>query len=365
MRTICLDARLYGIAHTGIGRYTENLIRFLPVNSSSHVLLIVSPENEHNSDLDKFEKVVARFHPYAIPAQFEMLWIWLKYRPILLHATHSSIPALWPGKFVVTFHDLIRHQSHGPGSTTQKHFFYWFKYLGYLLVDKIALWRSQAIIVPSHYWEKVLISQYRIPQSKIYVTYEGVDKSIKPGKKSDSFSIPKPFVVYTGNLYPHKNISVLLSAVKILQNKIHLVLVGSKSVFTQRAQNLIQEKKLTSQVTLLGRLSDIQLSNLYSQASAFVFPSLIEGFGLPGLEAMACGLPVIAANASCLPEIYQNAALYFDPHDPQDLANKIYKVITDSDLCKDLSRRGIDQAKKYSWAKMSQQTWEIYQTILP
>jgi len=161
-----------------------------------------------------------------------------------------------------------------------------------------------------------------------------------------------PFVVYTGNLYPHKNIKVLIAAVEKL--KLNLAIVCARSVFEYRLPK-------SEFVHYLGRLSDPDLVGIYKQAVAFVFPSLIEGFGLPGLEAMAVGLPVIAADASVLPEIYGDAALFFDPNDPEDLSAKISSVILDSALAKSLVAKGRAQVKKYSWVKMARQTWEIYQ----
>jgi glycosyltransferase involved in cell wall biosynthesis len=162
-------------------------------------------------------------------------------------------------------------------------------------------------------------------------------------------------IVYTGNLYPHKNVSILIEAVERL--KINLKIICARSVF----ENRLPKSKY---VQFLGRLSDQEMVEVYKKSQAFVFPSLIEGFGLPGLEAMAAGLPVIAARASCLPEIYGDAALYFDPYDVNDLIEKIKSVISDVNLQKSLIQRGQRQVKKYSWAKMASQTWEIYQNCL-
>ncbi len=167
--------------------------------------------------------------------------------------------------------------------------------------------------------------------------------------------LKKPFVVYTGNLYPHKNVPVLIAAVEKL--KLNLAIVCARSVFENRLPK-------SQYVHFLGRLSDADLIALYKQASVFVFPSLIEGFGLPGLEAMAAGLPVVAARASCLPEIYGDAAMFFDPHDSEDLAIKITQVLNDKKLARDLKTKGLAQVKKYSWVKMASQTWQIYQNEL-
>jgi glycosyltransferase involved in cell wall biosynthesis len=365
MRHICIDARLFGINHTGIGRYVENLIKYLPSENGTKVTLIISPENENSPVLEKYSKVVAKYHPYAIPSQFEMLYIWWKTRPDLLHATHSSIPALWPGKIVVTFHDLIRHISRGKETTTQKYFLYWIKYLGYLAVDVIAIYRSVKIIVPSNFWKEIIIKKFRISETKIIVTYEGVDSNILQAKIGKPVYVSDlPYVVYTGTIYPHKNIPILLEAIKLLKGKYKLVLVGARSVFTERTQDLIKKYSISDSVTLLEKLSDDQLVSLYSRALVFVFPSLIEGFGLPGLEAMSVGLPVIAANASCLPEIYQDSVLYFDPNSSDELSKQIEKIDKDKNLRKILVKKGLNQAKKYSWDKMAKQTWQIYQNAL-
>ncbi len=161
----------------------------------------------------------------------------------------------------------------------------------------------------------------------------------------------KPFVVYTGNLYPHKNVPILIEAVEKL--KLNLAIVCARDVFANRLPK-------SKYVHFLGKLTDQELVGLYKQATAFVFPSLIEGFGLTGLEAMAAGLPVIAARASCLPEIYADAALYFDPSNSADLAQKIKAVVNDKELRQNLITKGKQQVSKYSWAKMANETWQIY-----
>jgi glycosyltransferase involved in cell wall biosynthesis len=361
---VCIDARLFGIAHTGIGRYTQNLILNLPARSRGKVSLIVTPENFGNPALAEFKRYSARYHPYSPLAQLEMLWLWWQIRPGLFHATHSSIPVLWPGKMVVTFHDLIKHISRGKDTTTKSSGFYWIKYAAYLLIDRIAIRRAVKIIVPSRYWKERLMEKYGLGEGKIAVTYEGAGIDVKPAEPPPDFGIKKPFAVYTGNLYPHKNVGVLLRAVKILRGRINLAIVCARSVFTQKAEDLVRELGVSASVKFMGRLSDADLGSLYQQAAVFVFPSLIEGFGLPGLEAMAWGLPVVAAKASCLPEIYQDAAMYFNGVDPGDLAGKITRVSSDSALRRDLIAKGLKQVKKYSWALMAKQTWKIYQNAL-
>ncbi len=350
---ICIDARMWGIKHTGIGRYVENLIDNLP----GEAVLIVPPDLKNELKLAKFTKYYARFHPYSLLSQLEMLWILSFIRPDVLHVPHFTIPVFWPGKMVVTIHDLIKHMSKGRDTTTHNPIFYWPKYFGYLAIVWLAVHRARHIIVPAKYWKSILVKKYHLNPAKISVTYEGVTKPFTGDsfKESPFKSIPKPFIVYTGNLYPHKNIPVLIRAVELA--KIDLKVVCARSVFEKRLP-------ISSRVQYLGRLTDEQLVDLYHRALAFVFPSLIEGFGLPGLEAMAAGLPVIAARASCLPEIYGDAALFFDPHDPVDLADKIQSLLIDKKLCQKLIVKGQSQVTKYSWAFMASQTWQIYQAAL-
>ncbi|MEK7101484.1 MAG: glycosyltransferase family 1 protein [Patescibacteria group bacterium] len=340
---ICIDARMWGIKHTGIGRYIENLIDNLP----GDVTLIVPPDLKIEPKLAKFTKHYARFHPYSFLAQLEMLWILSVIRPNLLHIPHFTIPVFWPGKIIVTIHDLIKHYSRGQDTTTHGPLFYWLKYYGYLVIVWLAVHRAGHIIVPANYWKKELVKRYNLDAGKISVTYEGA----YPYKVSPYKDRTGSYLLYVGNLYPHKNIPILIEVVEKL--KINLKIVCARNVFENRLPK-------SSFVQYLGRVTDEELTNLYKNALCFVFPSLIEGFGLPGLEAMAAGLPVIAAQASCLPEIYEDAALFFDPHDPVDLGDKILSIKSDPLLRKSLITAGHKQVKKYSWAKMARQTWQIY-----
>ena len=363
MKKICIDARLYGIRHTGIGRYVQNLITNLPDPSS--VTLIISPENAALPELKQFSKYTARYHPYTYLSQFEMLWLLLKIRPALLHVPHFTVPFLWPGKIVVTIHDLIKHLSKGPATTTRSPAVYWLKYLQYLFIVWFTVSRAAHIIVPANFWKYELIKRFKIPAVKISVTYEGVSPLFLSGSSS-AVDIPdyRPYILHVGNVYPHKNIPLLLDAVKELNGEVLAILVCARSVFTQKIQALIDEKYLNKWVKFFGSVSDSQLHYLYQNSLALVFPSLIEGFGLPGLEAMAAGTPVIAARASVLPEIYQDAALYFDPKSASDLAQKIGILISDSALRSKLIAKGKKQVKKYSWSDMSQKTWAIYRKEL-
>jgi glycosyltransferase involved in cell wall biosynthesis len=364
MKKICIDARLYGIKHTGIGRYVTNLIRYLPAKPGYQVVLIVAPENYSEPELSKYKKYTARLHPYNPFSQIEMLLLWVRIKPDLLHVPHFSIPVFWPGKLIVTIHDLIKNYSKGRDTTTKNQMIYYLKYAGYIFVLKSALKRAQKILVPAKYWQEILVRDYALDKTDVVVTYEGVDASIKPSGEDKKFEIPSPFVVYTGNLYPHKNVPLLLQSIKLLRGKVKLAIVCARSVFTSRLEKMVKTYNLEKDVYFLGKLTDTEISSLYLQADMFVFPSLIEGFGLPGLEAMSVGLPVIAARASCLPEVYKDAAIYFTPTDAKDLKDKIELLLSDPKIRRRLIDKGQKLVKSYSWSKMAKETWNEYQKIL-
>lgn len=361
MKKICVDARLWGTRHTGIGRYIENLLDNLPQYPNVRISIIIPPDLSAEPKLQKFDRYYAKYHPYSLLSQIEMLWLLLLIRPHLLHVTHFTIPILWPGKLVVTIHDLIKHQSRGIATTTRSPYLYWVKYIGYLLLVRLAVYRASYVIVPAEYWKQDIIKRFHLSASKVAVTYESVDQSKFAFAPT---SQPSSYVIYTGNVYPHKNLPVLLRAVKLLNGRIKLVIVCARTVFSGRLTHLIEELNISALVAFKSNISDAELTDLLSHALAFVTPSLIEGFGLPGLEAMSAGTPVIAARASCLPEIYGPGALYFDAASPSDLAKQILQLSHSPALRKQMVNYGHLQVDKYSWKQMAAQTWQIYQNAL-
>ncbi|GAG18719.1 unnamed protein product, partial [marine sediment metagenome] len=252
----------------------------------------------------RFKKVLADYPHYSLKEQFFLPFQLIKLKPDLVHFPHFNVPFFWWGKQIVTIHDLIKHQSRGARTTTKWSLFYWFKFLNYRFLVWLVVNRVARIIVPSQWTKTELTRRYHLPPEKIMVTYEGVEKKfsnfrifefskIKILKK---YKIKKPFVIYTGSLYPHKNVQNLVKAVKKIN--LRLVIVCSRNVFYERFKKEIKKLKAEKLVTLTGFVPDKDLVALYQQAEAFVFPSLLEGFGLPGLEAMAVGLPVLASNSS-------------------------------------------------------------------
>ncbi len=200
-----------------------------------------------------------------------------------------------------------------------------------------------------------------VASGKIIVTYEGVGHLCHSERSEESLT---PYILYVGAAYPHKNLERLLEAFAMLKNdwtgSLSLILVGRPDYFYERLRRLAYEKYPWLPIFFLGEVSDAGLADLYQNASAFVFPSLSEGFGLPPLEAMAHSAPVLSSNASCLPEILGTAALYFDPYKPEELSFRIQQVLTDENLRQKLIAVGLKQVQKYSWQKCAQLTWSKY-----
>lgn len=212
---ICIDARLYGIAHTGIGRYTENLILNLPSDPQISVVLIVSPENISNPDLANFPKYIAKYHPYHPLAQIEMVYLLAKIHPDLYHATDFTAPILWFCNTIITIHDLIKVYFRGSQTTTKNPVLYWLKYFWYRFNIWLDVHKARQLIVPSKYWQDQLVHRYHLHPGKISVTYEGITEAYLNPNNSLSLSearISPPYLVHTGNLYPHKNIVVVIRA---------------------------------------------------------------------------------------------------------------------------------------------------------
>lgn len=355
MAKIGIDARLWGTKHTGIGRYVEELVENLVRIDRQNTYVIFCRSDDFDSITvgKKWKRVIADIPHYSLQEQLLLPFIFWKEKLDLLHVPHFNLPILYPGRAVVTIHDILWHRTKSPEVTTLSPLVYSIKHLAYRTVVANAVNRAAKVLVPSNAVKQDVIRQFKLPERKVVVTYEGVPERLNISGKQ---RLPKPYVLYVGNLYPHKNVENLVRALKQLGD-FNLVVVAGRNIFRDKF-------KTKSFVKMLGHVSDGELATLYEGAAAFVFPTLSEGFGLPGLEAMTAGCPVVCSDIPVLREVYGDAALYFDPGDPGDIASKIVLVLTDGRLRKELILKGRQQVKKYSWRKMAQQTLGVYEEIL-
>lgn len=365
---IGIDARFFGPQERGLGRYVERLITYLEAidEQNEYVLFLRraswdlwQPKNA------RWRKIMTDYRWYTVAEQLAMPAIFRSARVDFVHIPHFNVPVLYRGPFVVTIHDLILHDFPTARASTLEPIRFKMKFAAYEYALRRAITRARSIITVSQYVKADIAKKFRVPESKIVVTYEAADPLLNPApfERLAERGVTQPYILYVGNVYPHKNLErFLLGVQRAVQHgeRFQLVLAGGRDYFSRRLETLRNELKL-SNVHFFGFASDQELAALYAHATAYFFPSLSEGFGLPGLEAMQAGLPVYAARASCLPEVYGPAAAYFDPRDPADMAASISRALHDTMERQRLRAAGQERVRQFSWAQMARQTLALYE----
>ena len=368
---IAIDARFLGPKGTGLGTYTQKLIENLEkIDQKNEYIIILLSENSefYRPKKQNFHKIIVNSKYYSFGEQIFLPIELTKLRPDLVHFCHFNVPIGYRGKFVVTIHDLIKHEFAGLASTTKAPYLYWAKHYAYRVVIANAINHSKAIFVPSFWIKKRILEKFNISENKIIVTYEssGFDNfksNYDDSKLKQKYAIKKPYLIYVGNLYPYKNLSIVLSALQKLKNKgtnINFFVASPRDHFHKIFKKEIKKLGLENQVLTPGYVPTEELFVLYQNSTAYIFPSLSEGFGIPGLDAMTSQTPLIASDIPVLKEVYSEAALYFNPRNSNDLVSKIDKVINDEKLRFDLVEKGKKQVEKYSWIKMAKETLKVY-----
>ena len=375
---IAIDARLYGVENTGIGRYITNLIDNLAkIDSKNTYYVLVS--SKYFSKLNypnNFQLIRADMGHYSFGEQIRLPLILAKLKPDVVHFPHFNVPLVYRGNYVVTIHDLLMHHNKGRDATTLPYPMYLIKRLGYKLVFGNAVRSAKKIIVPSNTVKNDLISYYKIYPKKVVRIYEGVDKYKKAadvGKTLKKYSlVDGKYFIYVGNAYPHKNLDRLIGAFvqlndSMLKNQhsgVVFAIVSARGVFTNKLVKLVAKYKARGYVKLLGYVPDSELSVLLSKSTAFVSASLLEGFGLPVLEAMEAGTIALVSEIPVYKEIYRNSVMYFDPYSADSIKNGLERVVALSG--KERARfvkRGKELAKCYSWQKMAEQAINVYEDV--
>lgn len=367
---IGIDARFFGPVGKGLGRYVERLVENLEkIDQANEYIIFLRKENwdYYIPKVSNFKKVLADYKWYGLKEQIMMPRVIRREKLDLVHFPHFNIPIFCPVKFVATIHDLILLQFPTPRATTLGPTLYKIKYLAYRLVIGLGLRRARKILTVSECTKKELVKYFKIKPEKIVVTPEACDGveygQLKIPEKDTlkKFEIEKPYLLYVGNAYPHKNLEGLINVFGRFNLDCQLVLVGKEDYFYKRIKEENKQAIADKKIIFTDFVSEATLADLYRNARVYVFPSFVEGFGLPGLEAMSYGLPVAAANSSCLPEIYGEAAVYFNPRDEKEMAGKIKEVFENGQLREKLKSLGLLQIKKYNWLKFSEQTLKVYQ----
>ena len=360
----------------GSETYVRNLLKNLgAIDRENEYVLFTNLENSGIFKIppDNFREVLCPIRASFRPArvlweQFVLPFQIKKYKIEILHSPGYTAPILTPCHSVVTIHDMnyFFYPEDFPKLTT---------FLLKLLVP-LAARRSDKIIAVSENSKKDIAKILKIPESKICVIYEAGASGLsvpmsdenKPREKlKERYGIDKRFILTVSASHPHKNLDRLIEAYEILcrsyQIDCQLVIVGIKGSAQSGLMNQVKELSLGKKVIFTGWVSNEDLSLLYSEAQLFVFPSLFEGFGIPVLEAMAQGTPVVSSNAAALPEVVAEAALLIDPYSTGEISEAIYRALTEENLRTELVKKGLRRASQFSWEKTARKTIAVYKGV--
>jgi glycosyltransferase involved in cell wall biosynthesis len=371
---IGIDCRLLGKQHAGIGRYVENLVLQIPEQKHAEQIDWVFfffdkkqwnqflEESKYTSFFEKAEVVFAPIRHYSIDEQLHMPAIFSEARLDLLHIPHFNIALSYPGKTVVTIHDLLWHEYQGTSVTTLPAWKYWMKHFAYRFIVSKAVAKAALIFVPAQSVKETVSNYFPKAKSKIVVTPEGIGSTFLSHTFQHQELPKEKKLVYVGSLYPHKNIEVVLQSLKQLP-EYQLVLVGSRNVFQDQIRDRVKKLQLENQVTFKGYLPDKELIELFHHCFALVQPSLFEGFGLTGVEAMSVGLPVIASDIPVFKEVYKDRAILFDPQSSEDFIKKV-KTLENKETYNKHTQFAHSVKKEFSWQHMTTQVISSYQSVL-
>ena len=362
MSRIVIDAREL---RTSTGRYVERLLFYLQkLDKQNDYKVLLKPD-----DIDSwepinvnFEKIACLVKEFSFAEQLALKNQIESLRADLVHFTMAQQPIWYKGKTVTTIHDLTTLRFNNPAKNIVV---FKLKQRVYGFVIKRAVAKADTVITPSKYVKNDLVKYSSVKPSKVVVTYEAAEP-IKEASEPVIELTGKQFIMYIGRPTPHKNLNRLIKAYISLK-KTHpglvLALAGKKDINYRQIENKVQADKIQG-IVFTDFVSEGQLKWMYQNCQAYVFPSLSEGFGLPGLEAMVHGAPVVSSNATCLPEIYKDAVHYFDPKSIKSMVESIDDVLTNKRLRQALVKKGHKLVLNYSWETMAKQTLAIYKDAL-
>jgi glycosyltransferase involved in cell wall biosynthesis len=366
----------YGLdrAPTGIGRYALELLRALAQRPSGpEIVLLTTERTDHHGLWDTFEH-----HPLPgcrllpglmIVGNLMLSWAVKRYRLDLIHDPNGIAPLLGPAagaRRIVTIHDVFAYvcpEAHNRLDNWR-----------YRHMLPHALRHTDAVLTDSQHSRRDIARYLGVPDDRMEVISCGVDPRFRPIPDGQErrvalarYGVRQPYMLYVGGINARKNIAQLFEAfAQVLERRpdLTLVVAGKRQWQTGAIDAALQRLDLADHVHFTGYLADADLPALYSAAELFVFPSLYEGFGLPPLEAMACGTPVVASNASSLPEVVGDAAILVDPYDVDALAGAISRALEERALAAELRARGSARARTFTWERTASETIAVYAKVL-
>jgi glycosyltransferase involved in cell wall biosynthesis len=365
---VAIDARK--LHDFGIGTYIRNLLRQLARidGQTDYVLLSRAQDMDVAAQLGpNFRAVLEPSPNYSLREQLHVPWVLRRERPDVFHAPHYVLPPAVTCRSVVTIHDCIHLMF--PQYLPNK--------MAYAYA-RASMWaavkRSDRILTVSEASKRDILHFFNVAPEKIVVVYNAIDDHFwltppddEVARVSERYQLDHQFVLYVGNIKPHKNLVRLIESFAELRRtgfeELKLLIIGDEISKLPSLRRAVHGHKLHKHVRFLGYVSDDTLRVLYRLAALFAFPSLYEGFGLPPLEAMASGTPVVASNQSSLPEVTGDAAVLVDPYDVASIVDGMRRVLSDPTLAADLRRRGPERAREFSWSRSVEQTRTVYEQV--
>ncbi|MGB7296298.1 MAG: glycosyltransferase family 1 protein [Candidatus Aminicenantales bacterium] len=370
------DLRPFLCEETGVGTYLKNLLFHLAKIDETNEYFLLSSSWKDRFPAEKIPSFTRmKFRDLRIPVRLlNALWQKRRWPPLdlffrtKLDMTHSATPLVLPtaGKKLITVHDL---------------FFMDFPELAgeeagriFLRLATASFQDADGILTSSHFASIELIARFALEEKKVRVVYPGLDRrfleevpaaELKATRKR--CNLPPAFLLFVGAQVPRKNLVRFLDALKIVHLhgiQIPLVMIGPEGEDTKAVRTQAEKLGLGHWVMSAGYLAEREVRDAYRLATAFVLPSLCEGFGLPLVEAMASGVPVAASRTSAIPEVCRDAAVYFQPENPESMAEKVVSLIEDEVLRKKLIVRGRERARDFSWDRAAAETLEFYEQVV-
>jgi glycosyltransferase involved in cell wall biosynthesis len=378
---IGIDARMLGSKQGGIGRYIHEILKALKHESNIQFVIFLRKDNwDFVEETPNIKKVLADIYWYGWREQLCLPKIIKKEKVDLMHFPHWNIPFSYCKPFVVTIHDLLLLHYPTRASSTLGPITYFFKNIAYKIILRHAIKKSRHIITISEFTKNDILKNFNIEAKKITVTHLAplpppLNLPLGQGEKTPAnlihYKITKPYVLYVGVAYPHKNLEGLIEAWKIFcaehGNDYQLVLAGRKNYFYEKILKrtcLSGRQVQDDNIIFTDYVPDEDLPAFYKNASLYVFPSFYEGFGLPALEAMQYGVPVVSSNSTCLPEILKDAVLYFDPSNKPAISDAIWRGLTDEKLRQELNQKSVQLIHNYDWKNTAKITLETYLNVI-
>jgi glycosyltransferase involved in cell wall biosynthesis len=368
----------------GVGRYASNLVReILKQDKKNEYILFANffqsyaarkkllgafvKETGNTKVKIRISRIPDVLRDFLSGTQFPMNWWFREKIDVFFTLFPAHCPRKGFKKQVCIFHDLVFARY---PQTQGKKFSYY-----YLTRTANAVKNCQKLFCISHSTKKDLVSYFHIDKDKIEIISPAVDEKIFYPRRKDEclrvckkYKIDKPYLLAVGTLEPRKNLESLINAFMmlplVLQNKYQLVLTGMSGWHNENLMEKIEEmSNFGARIIKTGYVSDYELSCLYSGAAAFIYPSFYEGFGLPSIEAMACGVPVISADTSSFPEVVGQAGILINPKKTEELTRAIRQILSDQALRKKLIKKGFSQVHRFSWPRSAKKAIEIFQKI--